>query len=172
MSPGTDLTVPQEVELVDAVVHALHVLEDVGPRVWRGTQGGHVARLHTHTPRHSTAIIGAIRPSCMQRVAPHSLHERPSRVCRSRQGKKNHACDDAPAAWGCPRNQGTGHRSCVRCGPPHRIPACSGRGIVSIASAGALFCSPLCPPVGALPLHAPRREHSTTHHAAPCPRLI
>ena len=87
MSPGTDLTVPQEVELVDAVVHALHVLEDVGPRVWRGTQGGHVARLHTHTPRHSTAIIGAIRPSCMQRVAPHSLHERPSRVCRSRQGK-------------------------------------------------------------------------------------
>ena len=56
MSPGTDLTVPQEVELVDAVVHALHVLEDVGPRVWRGTQGGHVARLQTHTPRHRTAI--------------------------------------------------------------------------------------------------------------------
>lgn len=42
-----DLAVPQEVELVDAVVHALHVLEDVGPRVWRGTKGGHVAGLHT-----------------------------------------------------------------------------------------------------------------------------
>ena len=52
----TDLTVPQEVELVDAVVHALHVLEDVRPCVGRGTQGRHVAGLqhanaqspHTH----------------------------------------------------------------------------------------------------------------------------
>lgn len=66
MCKGTDLTVPQEVELVDAVVHALHVLEDVWPRVWRGTQGGHVARLQTHTRCHRTRHLHGPhgRPAC------------------------------------------------------------------------------------------------------------
>ena len=41
------LTVPQEIELVHAVVHALHVLEDVRPGVGRCAKGRHVAGLHS-----------------------------------------------------------------------------------------------------------------------------
>ena len=50
------LAVPQEVELVNAVVHALHVLEDVGPRVGRGAERGHVAGLHKKQRRKSYAV--------------------------------------------------------------------------------------------------------------------
>lgn len=37
--------VPEEVKVVHAVVHALHVLEDVGPSVGRGAKGGKVPGL-------------------------------------------------------------------------------------------------------------------------------
>ena len=40
--------VSEEVKVVNAVVHALHVLEDVGPGVVRGAKGGEVARLQDH----------------------------------------------------------------------------------------------------------------------------
>ena len=39
------LTAAEEVELVDAIVHALHVLEDIGPGVRRRTKGRQVAGL-------------------------------------------------------------------------------------------------------------------------------
>ena len=39
------LTAAQEVKLVDAIVHALHVLEDIGPGVRRRAKGRQVAGL-------------------------------------------------------------------------------------------------------------------------------
>ena len=132
---STDLTVPQEVELVDAVVHALHVLEDVGPCVGRGTQGRHVARLQqgrprtsARTERHSTSLSDACSQYDTSLLSAHACECecRAASVCvcvcarvsvlacvhclaSARDGLlRGHS----QAAWGCPRTQGTGHHVC------------------------------------------------------------
>ena len=132
---STDLTVPQEVELVDAVVHALHVLEDVGPCVGRGTQGRHVARLQqgrprtsARTERHSTSLSDACSQYDTSLLSAHACECecRTASVCvcvcarvsvlacvhclaSARDGLlRGHS----QAAWGCPRTQGTGQHVC------------------------------------------------------------
>jgi len=49
--------VPEKVKVVHAVVHPLHVLEDVGPGVGRGTQGGEVARRRLGDPHETQVLI-------------------------------------------------------------------------------------------------------------------
>ena len=81
------LTAAQEVKLVDAIVHALHVLEDIGPGVRRRAKGRQVAGLLQATKQ-------------VRRTG-----ER-----RKKQNARRELVGYVQEAWGCQQSRGTGHR--------------------------------------------------------------